>query len=91
MDKLFYEDKLKILALLEAHRLYVESKSNQEPINLDFELRVCEAIIAEILGFNNRVDWSEAIQNAGLINYGYDVDKKQQYFNLSEIVRKIKI
>lgn len=83
------EDKLKILALLEAHRLYVDSK--REPINPDFELRVCEAIIAEIFGYTDRADWSEEIQNAGLINYGYDIDKKQQYFNLSEIVRKIKI
>lgn len=91
MNHLFYEDKLKILALLEAHRLYVESKSKQEPISPDFELRVCEAIVAEILGFNNRVDWSEAIQNAGLIDYGYNVDKKQQYFNLSDIVKNIKI
>lgn len=84
MDK---ESKLKILALLEAHRLYANSKQ----ASLDFALRVCVAIVAKVLGYDNRADWTDEIQKLGLIDYSYGVDTKQQYFELTDMVNDIKI
>ena len=82
------KNKVEILALLEAYRLYVDDiKAN----NIDNSIRVCQAIIAGVFGYNSRADWADDIHLAKLIDYGYEADTKKQYFTLTEIVKEIKI
>ena len=85
MDK---KDKVKVLALLEAYRLHVDDKKEQ---NADHAIRVCQAIIANVFGYSNRANWSDDIQSAGLIDYGHEADKYEQYKTLTSIVTGIRI
>ena len=75
------KDKIKVLALLEAYRLLVNSRKED---NIDHVIRVTSAIIADIFGYHSRADWSEEIRLAELIDYGYDADLDEQYKNLTE-------
>ncbi len=76
------------LAAMEAFRL---KGGRHEPA--DYAIRVCESLIAEILGFKHRDEWTEEIQSEGLIDYGnynrpvFEDDYKQQYKTLSERIR----
>ena len=85
MDK---ENKVKILALLEAYRLF---KNDVKEDNVDHVIRICQAIIADVFGYNSRADWADDIRIAGLIDYSYGVDTKEQYKILTDIVSEIKI
>lgn len=68
------------LAAMEAYRL--KGGSNDPP---DYAIRVCQSILAEVLGFNDRIMWTRKIQSEGLLNYGGDY--KDQYKALLERIR----
>ena len=82
------EDRMIILATLEAYRLKVEDKP-KESGNKDHLIRVCQAIVAKALGFNGRNEWTEEIECKGYISYDYEVDKKEQYFFMNELLEKL--
>lgn len=81
-------DKVKVLALLEAYRLHADDKKEQ---NADHAIRVCQAIIASVFGYSSRSNWSDDIQSEGLIDYGHEADKYEQYKTLTDIVNGIRI
>lgn len=68
------------LAAMEAYRL--KGGDNDPP---DYAIRVCQSILADVLGFNDRVMWTEKIQSEGLLSYNGDY--KQQYKTLIERMR----
>ncbi|MCM1061227.1 MAG: hypothetical protein NC452_13200 [Eubacterium sp.] len=71
------------LAAMEAYRL--KSGYKDPP---DYAIRVCESILAEALGFNNRNDWTGKIQQDGLLEYACDeATRKQQYKILLEQIK----
>jgi len=78
-----HKNKLAVLALLEAYRLLADDKKE---LNADHAIRVCQAIIAKVLGFDGRNSWTDEIKSAGLIDYRYDADKYEQYKKLTDIV-----
>ena len=78
-----HKNKLAVLALLEAYRLLADDKKEQ---NADHAIRVCQAIIAKVLGFDGRNSWTSEIHVAGLIDYRHDVDKAEQYKKLTNLV-----
>lgn len=81
-------NKVAVLALLEAYRIKVEaSRENHH----DHAIRVCQAIVARAFGYTNRADWTGDIKTAGLIDYGYDVNANEQYKALTAIVNNIKM
>ena len=82
------EDKMIILATLEAYRLKVEDRPKESGCK-DHIIRVCQAIVAKALGFNGRNEWSCELENTGYISYDYEVDKWEQYKFLSELLDKI--
>lgn len=82
------ENKVKVMAVLEAYRLHVGNEKGQ---NIDYVIRVCQAIIAQVFGYTSRTNWSDDIQAAGLIDYGHDTDTFEQYKRLTDIVDEIKI
>lgn len=69
------------LAATEAYRL---KGGSNDPT--DYAIRVCQSILAEALGFNNRVVWTAKIQSEELLSY--DGDYKQQYNSLIKLMRK---
>ena len=80
--------KVELLALLESYRLLVDSKKENNP---DHAIRVCQAIIASAFGYENRADWTGAIQAASLIDYGHDVDWYEQYKTLTESIKGVQL
>ena len=78
-----HKNKLAVLALLEAYRLLSNEKKEQ---NADHAIRMCQAIIAKVLGFDGRNSWTDEIKSAGLIDYRYDADKYEQYKKLTDLV-----
>ena len=83
-----HKTKVNVLAVLEAYRLFADAKKER---NADHAIRVCQAIIAGVFGFDNRADWIDEVVAAELINYGHDVDCRKQYEALTEVTSKIKI
>ena len=73
-----------ILAAMEAYRL--KTGYNGEPDHPDFDIRICEAILAEAYGIYSRNDWTGKIQEERL--FDYNGDAKQQYKELCEQIRK---
>lgn len=69
-----------ILAAMEAYRL--KTKYNGLPDCPDYDIRVCQSILAEAYGMRDRNDWTSKIQAEGLLDYGGDA--KQQYKTLIE-------
>lgn len=69
------------LAAMEAYRL--KGGDNDPP---DYAIRVCQSILAEVLGFNDRVMWTGEIQSEGLLSYNGDY--KQQYNSLIKRIRR---
>lgn len=72
-----------ILATMEAYRL--KTKYNGLPDCPDYDIRVCQSILAEAYGMRDRNDWTSKIQAEGLFDYG--IDAKQQYKTLIERIR----
>lgn len=68
------------LAATEAYRL--KGGSND---SADYAIRVCQAIVAEALGYNSRIIWTEKIQAEGLLSYNGDYN--EQYNSLVKIMR----
>lgn len=73
-----------ILATMEAYRL--KTQYNGLPDCPDYDIRVCQSILAEACGIINRNEWTGKIQAEGLFNYKGDA--KQQYNTLIERIRK---
>lgn len=69
-----------ILATMEAYRL--KTKYNGLPDCPDYDIRVCQSILAEAYGMRDRNDWTSKIQAEGLFDYGGNA--KQQYKMLIE-------
>lgn len=69
------------LAATEAYRL--KGGSNDDA---DYAIRVCQAIIAEALGYKGRTEWTGKIQSEGLLSYNGDY--KEQYNSLVKTMRK---
>lgn len=67
-----------VLAAMEAYRLKV--KYDGLPDCPDYNIRVCQSILAEAYGMRDRNDWTSKIQAEGLFDYGGDA--KQQYKTL---------
>ena len=74
----------KVLAAMEAYRL--KTAYNGEPDHPDFDIRMCEAIVAEAFGVRNRIEWTDAIQAKGL--FDYKGDYKEQYKALIKSIRE---
>lgn len=74
------------MALLEAYRIYSGDKKER---NADHAIRVCQAIIAKVFGYESRADWSDEVRTAWLIDDNYDTDKKEQYKKLTDMVNNI--
>jgi hypothetical protein len=81
MDK---KRQIEVLALLEAYRIKAERGKER---SVDFAIRVCQAIIASVFGYAGRADWTDDIQEAGLIDYSFDVNANDQYKALTELVK----
>jgi len=79
------ESGIEVMALLEAYRLLVDSRKENNP---DHCIRVCQAIVAGVFGYNSRNEWTDAIQTAGLVSYNHDVDLHEQYKALNEKVKE---
>lgn len=75
---------LVVLAAMEAYRL--KTQCNGLPDCPDYDIRVCQSILAEACGIINRNDWTGKIQTEGL--FDYKGDAKQQYNTLIERIRK---
>jgi hypothetical protein len=75
---------VEVLALLETYR--IKSEHGKEH-SVDFAIRVCQAVIASMFGYAGRADWTDDIQEAGLIDYSFDVDANDQYKALTELVK----
>ena len=69
------------LAATEAYRL--KGGSND---NADYAIRVCQAIVAEALGYKGRTEWTGKIQSEGLLSY--NGDHELQYTELVKLMRK---
>lgn len=69
-----------VLAAMEAYRLQHEHDND----GVDFPVRICEAILAGAAKYDGRGEWVKAIKAAGLIDYGWDSDPKEQYKALIE-------
>lgn len=67
------------LATMEAYRL---SHSDRP----DFDVRICEAILAKALGYESRTMWVARIQQDGLFDYANDT-MQQQYKTLFERIQ----
>lgn len=68
------------LATMEAYRLCHSDRS-------DYDIRVCEAILARALGYKSRTAWTADIQQDGLFDYANDA-LQQQYKTLMERIEK---
>ena len=79
------ESGIEVMALLEAYRLLVDSRKENNP---DHCIRVCQAIVAGVFGYNSRNEWTDAIQTAGLVSYSDDVNLHEQYIALNEKVKE---
>ena len=86
--KLRFLNKVRVLALLEAYRLY---ENHKKEINVDHVLRVASAIVADAFGFSSRADWCDEINKLKLVDYGHEVDLWNQYKQLTELVHNIEI
>lgn len=75
---------LVVLAAMEAYRL--KTMYNGLPDCPDYDIRVCQSILADAYGMRDRNDWTSKIQAEGL--FDYKGDAKQQYKTLIERVRK---
>ncbi len=85
------QDKVKVLALLEAYRLYVDKNQKTER-NPDHCIRVCSAIIAHLFGYTSRADWTDAIVAAGLIDYRDNAaDPYERYKALTALADNIRV
>lgn len=82
------KQKVEVLALLEAYRLLVDNKKENNP---DHAIRVCQAIVAGVFGYDSRANWSDDVQAAGLIDYGHDVDCYEQYKTLTEATKEVRL
>ena len=71
---------LVVLATMEAYRL--KTQINGLPDCPDYDIRVCQSILAEACGMANRNIWTGKIQAEGLFDYRGDA--KQQYKTLIE-------
>lgn len=72
------------LAAMEAYRL--KGGRNDPP---DYAIRVCQSLLAEALGVKTRVEWTQKIQQEGLLEYSNDLmTVKGQYKSLVEQIRK---
>lgn len=69
------------LAATEAYRL--KGGNNDDA---DYAIRVCQAIVAEALGYKGRTEWTGKIQSEGLLSYNGDY--KEQYNSLVKTMRK---
>lgn len=69
---------LVVLATMEAYRL--KTQHNGLPDCPDYDIRVCQSILADVCGIRNRNDWTSKIQTEGL--FDYKGDYKQQYNSL---------
>lgn len=71
---------LVVLATMEAYRL--KTQYNGLPDCPDYDIRVCQSILAEAYGMRDRNEWTGKIKAEGLFDYGGDA--KQQYKTLIE-------
>ena len=79
------EEKLIVLATLEAYRLQTEQKT---PCAADEirAIRVCQSIVEAGFGYRHRDEWMDEIVRNGYVSYKIPIDKWDGYEMLEEIL-----